>query len=167
MTELTDFELRNAAAGPDPFVLTEYADDPDRDAIVLLFLRDYHCPKCKDQVATIAASYDQFEGVGADVVAILPDPVGKARDWNDELGLSFPLLADESKTASEEYDQPVRFGAVGALHDMVGRMPEAVVVDTTGSEPSVAHVHRGKTPGDRPSVDDLLGHIEAVRSATA
>lgn len=160
MTDITDFELRNAAAGPDPFVLSEYADDSDRDAIVLLFLRDYHCTKCKNQVTTVASRYDAFEELGADVVAILPESLEKAQNWNDEFDLPFPLLADGSKDVSDEYDQPTRFGAIGALHDLVGRMPEAVVVDTTGNEPTVGHVHRGDTPGDRPTVDELVEHID-------
>lgn len=165
MTELTDFELRNAAAGPDPFVLSEYAADPDRDGLVLLFLRDYYCTKCKAQVTTIASNYDEFEAANADVVAILPESIEKTRDWNDDL--PFPLLADDSKAVSAEYDQPVRFGALGALHDLVGRMPEAVVVDATGTEQSVAYVHRGETPGDRPSVDELLAHLDEIVSSPA
>jgi len=167
MTKLTDFELANVTVGPDPFGLREYIADPGRNAIVLLFLRDYHCPKCRNQVETIAARYDEFEARNADVVAVLPEPVDRTRNWAAQFDLPFPLVADGSKTASDQYDQPTRFGALGGLHDMIGRMPEAVVVDATGSEPTVEYVHRGDSPGDRPTVDELLDLLDSFTSVEA
>ncbi|SIS18168.1 peroxiredoxin family protein [Natronorubrum thiooxidans] len=165
MTELTDFELPNAATGPDPFRLRDYASDSDRDAIVLLFQRDYHCPKCRDQVQTIASRYDDFRAHRTDVVSILPEPIEQAERWNDQYDLPFPLLADESKATSDQYDQPTRFGAIGSLHDMVGRMPEAVLIDASGQEPTLEYVHRGTMPADRPSVDDLLERVDDLAAA--
>ena len=167
MSELTDFELPNVTTAFDPFRLFDYAADPDRQAIVLLFLRDYHCPKCRNQVDTIASRYDEFEARNADVVAILPEPADRTRKWASSSDLRFPLLADGSKTVSDQYDQPTRFGALGGLHDMIGRMPEAVVIDATGSEPVVEYVHRGDSPGDRPSVEDLLDRIDSILAVEA
>lgn len=60
MPERIDFELPNAATGPDPFRLGDYAADSDRDALVLLFQRDYYCSKCREQVQTVASRYDDF-----------------------------------------------------------------------------------------------------------
>ncbi|MHC3438652.1 peroxiredoxin family protein [Natrialbaceae archaeon A-gly3] len=167
MTQITDFELPNAATGPDPFRLREYAADPDRDAIVLLFQRDFHCPKCREQVQAVASRYDEFVARRADAVSILPEPLERAQQWDDQYDLPFPLLADESKTTGEQYDQPTRFGAVGSLHDMVGRMPEAVLIDATGEQPAIDYVHRGRMPADRPTVDDLLERIDEFVSARA
>lgn len=167
MTELTDFELPNLTVGPDPFGLLDYTADPDRNAIVLLLLRDYHCPKCRSQVETVADRYGEFEDRNAAVVAVLPESVDRTRNWADQSEIPFPLLADGSKTAGEQYDQPTRFGALGSLHDMIGRMPEAVVIDATGSEPTVDHVHRGTSIGDRPTVDDLLDRIDTIVSVEA
>ncbi|WP_265108543.1 peroxiredoxin family protein [Halosolutus halophilus] len=165
MPELTDFELSNAATGPDPFRLSEFAADPDRDAIGLLFQRDYHCPKCREQVQTVASRYDEFTARRADVVSILPEPIERARQWNEQYDLPFPLLADESKTTSDQYDQPVRFGAVGSLHDMVGRMPEAILIDASGDRPTIEYVHRGTHPADRPTADDLLERVDELATA--
>ena len=167
MSELTDFELPNVTTAPDPFRLLEYTAGPDRQAIVLLFLRDYHCPKCRNQVDTVASRYDEFEARNADVVAVLPEPIDRTRTWANESDLPFPLLADGSKTVSDQYDQPTRFGALGGLHDMIGRMPEAVVIDATGDEPAVDYVHRGDSPGDRPSVDDLLDRVDSILAVEA
>ena len=167
MSELTDFELPNVTTAPDPFRLLEYTAGPDRQAIVLLFLRDYHCPKCRNQVDTVASRYDEFEARNADVVAVLPEPIDRTRTWANESDLPFPLLADGSKTVSDQYDQPTRFGALGGLHDMIGRMPEAVVIDPTGDEPAVDYVHRGDSPADRPSVDDLLNRVDSILAVEA
>jgi peroxiredoxin Q/BCP len=71
-------------------------------------------------------------------------------------------LADPSKAVSDEYDQPTRFGALGSLHDLVGRMPLAVVFDTTDGEPTVAKTYEGKTPGDRPTVDEFLDDVRDI-----
>ncbi|WP_148858699.1 hypothetical protein [Natronococcus pandeyae] len=66
---------------------------------------------------------------------------------------------------SEQYDQPVRFGAVGSFHDVVGRMPEAILIDAAGEQPTIEYVHRGKLPADRPTVDDLLGQIDELAAS--
>ncbi len=158
--EAADFELPNVATGPDPFRLREYTSASDRDAVVLLFLRDYHCPKCRAQVETIASRYEEFTARNAAVVAILPESLEKTRQWNDP-DLPFALLADGSKTVGDQYDQPTRFGALGSLHDMIGRMPEALVIDSRGEKAVVDYVHRGSSPGDRPSVDELLERIDS------
>lgn len=100
-------------------------------------------------------------------MSILPEPIDRARQWNDQYDLPFPLLADESKATSDQYDQPVRFGAVGSFHDLVGRMPEAILIDATGEQPTIEYVHRGKLPADRPTVDDLLGRIGDLVAARA
>jgi peroxiredoxin Q/BCP len=155
-TRVHDFALPNVAAGPEQFRLSTAAERPDTDAIVLLFQRDYHCTKCRQQVQSVAERYDEFEAVDTLVAAVLPEPVGRAENWQDSYELPYPLLADPEKAVGDEYDQPTRFGVLGSLHDLVGRMPLAVVFDTRSDESELVEAIEGKTPADRPSVDDLL-----------
>jgi len=157
-------ELPNAATDPDPFSLAAAAADPDTDAVVLLFQRDYHCGNCRKQVQAIADRYDEFEALNAAVVSILPEPVERAREWQDSYDLPFALLADPDTDVSDTYDQPVRFGVLGSLHDLVGQMPVAMVLDTRSGEPVVAYTYEGRMPADRPEIDDLLDEIRAIRS---
>ena len=159
-----DFELPNVAAGPDPFSLAAAADDPDTDAVVLLFQRDYHCGNCRDQVRAIAERHDEFAALNASVVSVLPEPVERAREWQSSYDLPFALLADPTTDVSDAYDQPVRFGVLGSLHDLVGRMPVAMVLDVRSGEPVVAYTYEGRMPADRPEIDDLLAEIEALRT---
>jgi len=154
-----EFELANVAAGPDPFSLAAVADDPDVDALVLLFQRDYHCGNCRKQVKAIAERYDEFEALNATVVSILPEPAERARSWQESYDLPFPLLADPTTDVSDAYDQPVRFGILGSLHDLVGRMPVAMVLDTRSGEPVVDYTYEGRMPADRPEIDDLLAEL--------
>lgn len=50
--ELPDFTLRNAGVGPDPLTFSNVT--ALADFAIMLFLRDYHCPKCKSQVQAVA-----------------------------------------------------------------------------------------------------------------
>ena len=164
MKTISNFTLPNVGAGPDPFDLEAAATDESTDAIVLLFQRDFHCPKCRQQVQDVSGRYDEFEALNTLVVSILPEPVDKAAEWQDGYDLPYPLLADESKAVGDEFDQPTRFGALGSLHDMIGRMPFAMVLDVRDGEPTPIFTHKGSMPADRPSIDDLL---ESVRSNVA
>lgn len=154
------FELENAGADASPFSLETVLSDDDVDAVVLLLQRDYHCRKCRDQVQAVAERYDEFEAENALVVSVLPEPVERVRNWQESYDLPYPLLADPTKELGEDLQQPSRFGVLGDLHDMIGRMPEALVVDVRGTEPTTTYVHKGSSPSDRPSIDELL---DAVR----
>lgn len=47
---VSDFELPNVGAGPDPFRLSDVASLTELDPVVLIFQRDYHCVNCREQV---------------------------------------------------------------------------------------------------------------------
>lgn len=157
--DVPEFELPNAGAGPDRLALDDLAGDPDADAVVLLFHRDHYCGNCRKQVQAVADRYDEFEAAGAEVASVLPEPVERAESWQERYDLPFPLLADPSKDVADAYDQPTRFGRLGDLHDLLGRMPETVVLDVRDGDPEVAHVHRGSSPADRPDVNELLAML--------
>jgi peroxiredoxin Q/BCP len=156
-----DFELPNVAAGPDPYRLSARAGAVDW--VVLLFQRDYHCGNCRDQVRAVKARYDEFEARDAEAVSILPEPRERTRRWQEGYDLPYPLLADSGGDVGEQYDQPRRFGALGRLHDMIGRMPETAVVDLRGDRPRLAWNHRGDAPADRPDVDGMLARLDRLR----
>jgi len=103
--------------------------------------------------------------VDAVVAAVLPEPRERAAQWQERYDLPFPLLADPSESVSETYDQPTRFGAPGSLHDMVGRMPEAVVFDARSGAAEVAAVDEGATPADRPDLEVFLGAVRSLDGA--
>lgn len=95
-------------------------------------------------------------------MAVLPESSEKARKWQDSYEPPYPLLADSAKELGEKFDQPTRFGALGNLHDMIGKMPEALVIDVTGADPEVRFIHKGTSPGDRPTIDELLAEVRSI-----
>lgn len=159
---LATIKLANVGAGPSSLSLSDLAIDEDTDAIVLLCQRDYHCRQCRQQVKDVAARYDEFESVNAVVVSVLPEPAERARQWQDSYDLPFPLLADPQTEVGDTADQPTRFGRLGQTFDLVGRMPEAIVFNTTDGDLNPVFVHRGTSPGDRPSVNTLLEQVRGM-----
>lgn len=156
------FELPNVGVGPDPLSLDAIAERVS--FAVLLLLRDYHCPKCRAQVQSVADAATDLDRRDTAVVAILPDTPEKATAWQDEYDLPFPLLADPDGRVGDEYDQSRRFGVLGELHDLIGRMPKSVLLDLRG-EPSIEHVHDGDTPGDRPELAELLDRVDDLQES--
>lgn len=157
-----DVELANAGAGPDPLSLTELADRDEVDAIVLLFHRDDYCMQCRRQVQQVNDRYAEFTTRDAWVVSVLPEDRETARKWVERYELMFPLLADRDKVAAEAYGQPTRFGSVGEAVDLLGRLPQAVVLDTREGDLRPRFTRAGESTGDRPSVDELLAKITEV-----
>lgn len=155
-----DIELENVAVGPDPFSLAALPDDVD--FVVLFLQRDHYCTNCRKQVRALADRIDAFRERDAEVVSIVPEPAERVAKWQAEYDLPYPLLADPDATVGDAYDQPVRFGVLGRFSDFLGRMPEVVVVDRRGSEPTVAYAHRGSSTFDRPDVDAVLAEIDRL-----
>lgn len=161
MSRAREFSLPNVGPGPDPFSLSAL---PDGDEFaVLFFQRDHYCTNCRSQVQDLADRIDEFRERNAAVVSVVPEPVERVEDWQERYDLPFPLLADPDASVGESYGQPVRFGPLGRISDFFGRMPTVVVVDRRVDPPEIAHVHRGRSTFDRPSVDDLLAELDALR----
>jgi peroxiredoxin Q/BCP len=150
------FELPNGGSGPDPLRL----DQVEAKFVVLLFQRDHHCGNCQDQVTAVADRYAEFREQNAVVVSVLPEPKERAAEWADSYDLPFPVLADPNSTTADRFGQPVRFGILGQLHDLIGRMPLALIIDRRHDEPRLVYSYVGDAPGDRPTVGSLLLELE-------
>jgi peroxiredoxin Q/BCP len=162
--EAPDFSLRNAAAGPDPFSFDVLPDDVA--FAVLFFQRDHYCTNCRSQVQDLARRVAAFRDRDAEIVSIVPEPFDRVAEWQSAYDLPFPLLADPEATVGRAYDQPVRFGPLGRFSDFLGRMPEVVVVDLRGDEPTLAYTHRGRSTFDRPGIDELLAELDRLRGTS-
>ncbi len=171
-----DFELPNAGVGPDPLALSTLAADPTNgvgrpiprrpttphnDAVVLFFQRDYHSRTCREQLRAVADRYGEFRARRAAAVAVVPEPKARAETWQRRLHLPFALVADADKRVAEQYGQPTRFGRLGGLHDLLGRLPQVVILDTR-ADPELYAIHRGDGPSDRPAVEDVLAMVDRL-----
>ena len=159
-TKEVEQEFPNVGEGPETYSLADAFENVD--AVVFLLQRDYYCRKCRDQTKEMAKRYEEFAERDAEVVVVLPEPRSKAEKWAKKMDLPFPLLADRDAKMGEKYGQEVRFGVLGRLHDLVGRMPVALVLTKGDDKIEVAYEHNGDSYGDRPSIDDLLEQAEAA-----
>jgi len=157
-----DVELPNVGPGGDPFSLSDCLERPHVDTVVMLFQRDYYCGNCRRQVKALAERYEEFQAQNALVVSLLPEPRTRAANWRETYDLPFPLLADPEKEVQAAFDQPVRFGPVGRMHDLIGRMPKTIVVDVSSESMTPVFTHDGSHPADRPTIDELLEQCRAV-----
>ena len=151
------FELPNLGSGPDPLSLSTLAEE--NEFALLLFQRDYHCGNCRKQVQVFADWYDEFRKRETEVVSVVPEPVERVQRWQELYDLPYPLLADPETSVSAAYDQPVRFGPLGNLSDLVGRMPKAVLLDCRRDDPEIVHAHEGSSTWDRPELQDIFTAI--------
>jgi peroxiredoxin Q/BCP len=156
-----DAALENVGPGGTPLTFSDLADGTD--FVVVFLQRDHYCTNCRDQVRTVAARIDDFRDRGAEPVSVVPEPVDRVREWQDEYDLPYPLLADPDAAAGEAFDQPVRFGILGDWSDFLGRMPLVVVVDGRREPLEAVWTHEGRSTFDRPSVDDVLDAIDSHR----
>ena len=156
------FVLPNVGPGPDPLSFWEL----DANFAVLLLHRDFYCSECRQQVRRVKKRYGEFERRDAEVVSVLPDDRETATEWQKQYHLPFPVLADPDTELGDRFDQRTRFGLLGKLHDVIGRMPAAIVLDLRGDEPRERYAHRGNSRTDRPRIDELLEALDRA-AATA
>lgn len=133
----------------------------DGDAVLIVFYRGLHCPKCKTQLREFDARIDEFRKRRIQVVAVSMDDeqrASKARDeW--EISANIPIgYALTEETAREwglylsdaEFDyEPARFAEPGLF--------------LVNAESELYAGWIQTTPFARPQCDDLLAAIDFVR----
>lgn len=130
------------------------------DFVLILFQRDYYCTNCRTQVQKVEDRYQEFKELDCQVVSVLPENLSRAENWSQKYELEFPVVADEDTEISDSFDQPVRFGPLGSLNDIIGRMPLTILIDARADDPEVVYREAGSGPADRPSVDEILDEIK-------
>lgn len=118
---------------------------------------------CKEQAREAASRYDDFQEKGAEVAVIIPEDRPTAESWQESLDLPFPLLSDPESQVGDQVGQQVRFGFLGQLSDIIGRMPAAVILNTGGDTPEITHSFIGSSINDRPSMDEILEQLDTLQ----
>jgi len=157
------FVLPNVGPGPDPLSPAEI----EADFAVLLLHRDFYCSECRQQVRRVKKRYDEFEARDAEVVSVLPEDRETAAEWQKQYHLPFPVVADPDTELGDRYEQPTRFGLLGKLHDVIGRMPAVILLDLRFSDPIETYAHRGDSRTDRPRIDEILDAIDHAATLDA
>jgi peroxiredoxin Q/BCP len=102
-TPAPDFTLPGVDGTPEgrrDYTLSEYRGRP----VVLVFYPGDNTPVCTRQLNTYTAEIDDFESVGAQVLAISAQDVESHEGFAEaQGGFAFPLLADTGKKVAEAY----------------------------------------------------------------
>lgn len=152
--EAPDFTLAGTngdEASRREYTLSELRGQP----VVLVFYPADASPVCTVQLNTYTDDFHQFEGVGAQVLAISPQGVEEHERFADEEGgFAFPLLADEDKEVGETY------GILGPL----GFYRRSVfVVDPAGI---IRYAHRSTAGMTFRPTDEIVDAIAAAVART-
>lgn len=65
-----------------------------RQNIVIYFVHDIACEKCRAHLKAFAQDYRDWQHINSEVVAILPDSAAELKALAEALDLPFPLLSD-------------------------------------------------------------------------
>jgi len=122
--EAPDFALKSATGKN--MRLSEYRGD-----VVMINFWATWCGPCRQEMPLLDDLYSRYERVGFKLLGVnIDDDSRRAMQMVEELGVTFPVLFDESKDVSRLYQ--------------VEAMPVTVLVDRAGT---VRHVHHGYKPG--------------------
>ena len=112
------------------------------DVVMINFWATW-CGPCRQEMPLLDDLYARYERVGFSLLGVnIDDDSSRAMKMIEELGVSFPVLFDETKQVSKLYD--------------VQAMPVTVLVDREGT---VRHIHHGYKPGYE---DKYLTEIRAL-----
>ena len=125
-TEAPDFEL--ADQDGQPVKLSSLRGQ----TVVLYFYPKADTPGCTAQACAIRDRKDEFEGAGAVVLGVSPDPVPALRKFADKYGLPFTLLSDEDHAVAEAYGTWVHKPARGYMKARMGIERSTFVIGPDG-----------------------------------
>lgn len=129
------------------YSLSEYAGTP----VVLVFYPGDDTPVCTKQLNSYNDGLDEFEGVGAQVLAISAQDISSHDKFSDKHGFNFPLLADTDKAVA---------GLYGTLGPIGFPRRSVFVIDAQGV---IRYAHRAIAGLTYRPVSEL---IEAVKAAS-
>lgn len=119
-----DFALRSASG--ENLRLSEYRGD-----VVMINFWATWCGPCRQEMPLLDELYNRYQRVGFNLLGVnIDDDSRRAMKMIEDLGVSFPILFDDTKEVSKLYQ--------------VEAMPVTVIVDREGT---VRYVHHGYKPG--------------------
>jgi peroxiredoxin Q/BCP len=147
-TAAPDFELPNQDGEP------VRLSDLRGQRVVLYFYPKADTPGCTTQACGVRDHLPAYEGAGATVLGVSPDPVKAIKKFHDGQGLNFTLLADADHAVSEAYGVWVEKSMYGKTYWGVQR--STFVIDEDGT---VVHVIEKVSP--KTHDDEVLAALAA------
>jgi peroxiredoxin Q/BCP len=126
--------------------------------VVLYFYPKADTPGCTTQACGLRDSIAEFNGVGATVLGVSPDPVKRVKTFHDGQGLNFTLLADEDHAVCDLYGVWAEKSMYGKKY--WGALRSTFVIDAGGT---VVHVIEKASP--KTHAADVLAALEELGAA--
>jgi thioredoxin-dependent peroxiredoxin len=139
-----DFTL--PGTGGRSYTLSEYRGQP----VVLVFYPGDDTPVCTKQLNTYNDDLSQFDGVGAQVLAVSQQDMASHDKFSGKHGFRFPLLADTEKSVAAAY---------GILGPLGFPRRSVFVIDREGV---IRYAHRSIAGLTFKSSDELVKAIKAA-----
>jgi len=126
--------------------------------VVLYFYPKADTPGCTTQACGVRDHLPDYEGAGAVVLGVSPDPVKKVKKFHDGQALNFTLLADEDHAVCEEYGTWAEKSMYGRKY--WGSLRATFIIDGEGT---VVHVIPKVSPAKHDAlVLKALGELSAA-----
>ena len=126
--------------------------------VVLYFYPKADTPGCTTQACGLRDSIADFNGVGATVLGVSPDPVKRVKKFHDGQGLNFTLLADEDHAVCDQYGVWAEKSMYGKKY--WGALRSTFIIDGEGT---VARVFPKVSPKTHDDV--VLGALRELAAA--
>jgi thioredoxin-dependent peroxiredoxin len=126
--------------------------------VVLYFYPKADTPGCTTQACGLRDSISDFNGVGATVLGVSPDPVKRVKKFHEGQGLNFTLLADEDHAVCDLYGVWTQKSMYGKKY--WGALRSTFVIDGDGT---VVHVIEKASP--KTHAADVLAALEELGAA--
>lgn len=83
-----------------------------REGVILVAIHSAECAECREYLSSLSDARDELADWDGRVVVLLRDSLAGAEKLRSELGLPFPVLADEDGNAAEMSGIPTGGGVV-------------------------------------------------------
>ena len=126
-----EFELPNVGQGSETVQSAELVTD-DASLLVVL-LGSHYCSQSRELVRQLCENDGAFRERGVTVVPVLPDIRERARLWDRQYDLPFPMLADPG----DDGENPEAFDVFAPLRDAVEGTPAFALCRRVDGQPAV------------------------------
>ncbi|MGK7377472.1 peroxiredoxin family protein [Planococcus sp. 1R117A] len=125
-----------------------------------MFFRGSWCSACIKALKDLESNKTYFDGENIHLIAISTDMLADLKQMSDELGLSFPVLADESLKFLKQYGVYLH-GEEAPYEDTgIHGEPAYFLMDENGE---LLYQQRQTSPYGRPTADELQQIIRFIK----
>jgi thioredoxin-dependent peroxiredoxin len=132
--------------------------DFEGQTVVLYFYPKADTPGCTTQACGVRDHLPGYQGLGAVIMGISPDPVKAVKKFHDKQGLGFTLLADSDHAVADQYGVWVEKSMYGRTY--MGNARATFIIDAEGV---IRHVIPKASP--KTHDDEVLAALGSLTAA--